>query len=81
MDLWRVITIVGKKGEEEAKASPGAATSPVFLSRRSFSRAPVPRLFFLFLAAFWRFSETLYAMAKRKEAGECGTTSKTNEAK
>ena len=81
MDLWRVITIVGKKGKEEAKASPGAATSPVFLSRRSFSRAPVPRLFFLFLAAFWRFSETLYAMAKRKEAGECGTTSKTNEAK
>lgn len=83
MDLWRVITIVGKKGKEEAKASPGAATSPVFLSFFLFvlSLAPPFRVFFSFLAAFWRVSETLYAMAKRKEAGECGTTSKTNEAK
>lgn len=50
MDLWRVITIVGKKGKEEAKASPGAATSPVFLSFFLFvlSLAPPFRVFFFF---------------------------------
>ena len=50
MDLWRVITIVGKKGKEEAKASPGAATSPVFLSFFLFvlSLAPPFRVFFSF---------------------------------
>ena len=50
MDLWRVITIVGKKGKEEAKASPGAATLPVFLSFFLFvlSLAPPFRVFFSF---------------------------------
>lgn len=73
MDLWRVITIVGKKKKEQASDD----VACFFFLPLALSLSPRPCLAFLFLVALSRFSGMLYAKAKRRETVECDK--KTNE--